>query len=67
MPEELLYRVTSKYFVAGAVVKDGVVVKAAPILKLAPGVTAEWLEQYAEMKKWVIEKIPLMNSDPEHG
>ncbi len=75
MPNEAttLYRVTcpakgkATGFCAGAWVRDGKVVGAAPVLKYCKGHPAKWLEQYAEMKGWKIEKVPMLASDPEHG
>lgn len=71
--DETLYRVTapakgkSLGFCAGAVVKDGKVVDAPPILKYCKGHPARWLEQYAELKGWQIMKVPMLKRDPDHG
>ncbi len=71
--EETLYRVTApanhryKGFCAGAIAKDGKITDAAPILKYCVGRPAKWLEQYAQLKNWEIEKVPMMPRDPDHG
>lgn len=71
--KDVLYRVTApangrfKGFCAGAFVKDGKVYKAAPMLKYCVGHPAKWLEQYAELKRWKLEKVPMLPSDPDHG
>lgn len=69
--KETLYRVTAKPkgryqgFCAGAVAKDGKIIQAAPILKYSVGHPSQWLEKYAELKGWHIEKVPMLESGPE--
>lgn len=71
--KDTLYRVTAdakgkyKGFCAGAVVRGGKVVKAAPVLKYCVGHPAQWLEQYADLKQWTIVKVPMLPADPDHG
>lgn len=72
MSDETLYRVTCKPrgkalgFSAGASAKNGKITWAAPILKYCVGHPAQWLLQYAELKSWQVEKVPMLPSEPEH-
>ena len=71
--DETLYQVTApakgkfQGFVAGAVVREGVIIYAPPILKYCKGHPAKWLEQYAELKGWKIVKVPMLKRDPDYG
>ena len=47
-----LVRVVAPHFVAGLVIKDGICVAAAPILKRSVGLEFHKLERYFEMKGW---------------
>ncbi len=50
--DERLVRVESRYFVAGFVVRDGYVVKAAPILRYMIGWATSRAVGYVEGKGW---------------
>lgn len=50
-----LIRITSNHFCAGAIVKDGVVMQAAPILKYMRGWTIRRVRTYCKIKDWDCE------------
>jgi len=59
MTEELLTvsgNIKKTKFVAKAVAKDGKIIRAAPFLKHSVGRPALWLEQYAQLQKWKVER-----------
>lgn len=43
-----LYRLSTHYFVAGAIVKDGIIIEVAPILKWSKECRMRW----AHEKRW---------------
>lgn len=48
-----LLRIVAPHFVAGVVVgSDGIVKRAAPILRYSVGWTGRRLREYAESKRW---------------
>lgn len=51
---EYLIRVEAPHFCAGIVVKDNIVVKAAPILKWTLGKTWEEVSSYFKEKKYIV-------------
>lgn len=53
--EELTVQVTSSHFCAGVVVKDGIITKAAPILKWAKNKEFTDFSHYCASKGWVLE------------
>lgn len=53
----MLVRVEAPHFVAGAVLQDGVVTEAAPILKYAVGWTRERLRDYVRSKGWMAKIV----------
>jgi hypothetical protein len=55
-----LYRVVVPHFVAGVIVREGVVVEAAPILRWAVGKRLLALETWAKNKKGTVD--PLLSS-----
>lgn len=48
----MLVQVSAPHFVAGIILKDGVVIEAAPILKWTIGKTQKWLREYFIKKEW---------------
>lgn len=48
----MLVAVSAPHFYAGIVLKDGVVIEAAPILKWTVGKRREWLGGYFIRKGW---------------
>lgn len=46
-------------FIAKAVARDGKIISAAPFLKHSVGRPSLWLEQYAQLQKWSVEKRPV--------
>jgi len=53
----LLFRISSPYFVAGAVTKQSRVVKAAPIIKYMIGWHSLKVVQYCKKKGWEWELL----------
>jgi len=51
---EFLMRIEAPHFVAGAEVRDGVVSRAAPILKYMRGWTFQRVLEYARRKGWKV-------------
>jgi hypothetical protein len=52
-----LIRISAPHFCAGADVKDGKIIDAAPIIKWMKGRTLWWVRKYCEKKKWEIEVV----------
>lgn len=52
-----LYQVETAYYSAGIIVKDGVIYKAAPILRWTQSLQIEWFKGYCERKKLKIVLI----------
>ena len=48
----ILVRVVALHFVAGLVLENDVVTRAAPILKWAKGKHRDWLRGYFQKKGW---------------
>jgi len=57
MKENILYRISSYYFVAGIFTKNNIVIKTAPILKWMNGKNINFIKSYCLSKHWKIEKI----------
>ena len=53
----MILRVVAKHFVAGCVVREGVVVEAAPILKWAVGKTAYRVQQWARRHHYEVQEL----------
>jgi len=49
---EKIYQISAKYFTAGIVVTDDIVVKAAPILKWMVGKDIAHVKSYCKHKKY---------------
>jgi len=49
---EILVRIVAPHFVAGLILRDGKVIRAAPILKWTVGKQQKWLSQYFKSKGW---------------
>ena len=62
--DELMVRVASRYFVSGFVVRDGFVVKAAPLLRYMIGWPTSRAMGYMDGKGWVHD---LLGSIPYGG
>ena len=64
----ILVRVVAPHFVAGVAIQDGVVVKAAPIMRYAIGWTGVRLRTYIKRKGWTasIVRVPVAVDD-NHG
>lgn len=56
-PPEVIVRVVAPHFVAGLVLENGRVVKAAPILRWAVGRTLPAIEQYCYRRQWILERV----------
>jgi len=56
----MLIQLTSPYFCAGVVVKDGVVTEAAPIVKWMKCKELSEVQTYCKAKKW---KVVVVNED----
>lgn len=52
MEDEMLVAVDAPHFYAGVVLRDDVVIEAAPILKWTIGKSRPWLRNYFKRKKW---------------
>jgi hypothetical protein len=50
-----LYRIVSDYFVCGIVVREGVVIKTAPIMHYARGWSEAQLLTYCLKREWSVE------------
>jgi hypothetical protein len=50
--DEILVRVASRYFISGIVLRDGLVVKAAPILRYMIGWSSSRAVGYIDGKGW---------------
>jgi len=61
MKTDKLYRVTAPYFVAGLVVRDQIIVEAAPIIGWSVGTLFSEFYRYAGQKQWTVEPQPLNN------
>lgn len=60
MPENGgLIRLTSNYFCAGVVVRNGTIVRTAPILRWMRSKKVGWLRQYAAGRGWRFELVSL--------
>lgn len=51
----MLYRITSKFFVAGIIIEDATVVDAAPIVAYLIGRDEQFVRAYATKRGWEIE------------
>ena len=51
----LLFRVTAPHFVAGVVLENNTVVRAAPILKYMMGWSWRQVRHYCICKHWIVE------------
>ena len=58
----MLVRVSSPYFEAAFVLRDNVVVEAAPIIKYMKGKNREWVRNYVKKKEW---KAVIINKEVE--
>lgn len=48
-----MLRITSHYFVAGAIIKDGIIIRCAPILeKHILGMTINQVYRYIKLRGW---------------
>lgn len=61
-----LVRVVAPHFVAGIVMRDGVCVEAAPILKWAVGKSADALRETFRRKRWEATIVQVRSSAAEH-
>lgn len=52
----MLVRITAPHFIAGIVAKDGIVVRAAPILKYMMGWTGKQVAEYTTKNGWSWER-----------
>lgn len=52
-----MIRITSPYFCAGCVIENGLIVRAAPIIKYMIGKTPGWVRTYCQKKKWKSELL----------
>lgn len=55
MDEDILVRIVAPHFCAGIILRAGVCIGAAPILKWALGQSAPQLEAYCRRKRWTWE------------
>jgi hypothetical protein len=53
----MLVRVVAPHFVAGLVLENDIVVRAAPILKWAKGKDRDWLRTYFQQKGWIASVV----------
>lgn len=53
----MLIRIEAPHFVAGVIIKDGLVVRAAPIVKYMRGWTTTRVTSYAASKGWTVIKM----------
>jgi hypothetical protein len=58
---EILVSVDAPHFYAGIVLRDDVVIDAAPILRWAMGKRREWLRDYFEKRGWHTHVIVIRN------
>ena len=54
----MLMQILGPHFVAGVVLKNNTVVRAAPILKYMIGWSQQRVMQYALHKHWTVKTIP---------
>lgn len=52
-----LIRVVAPHFVAGIIIRGGVVIKAAPILAYAKGKKYNEIKSYFDRKNWSVENL----------
>lgn len=53
----MLYQITSSYYCAGLVVRNGYVAEAAPILKWAIGKTSKYVFRYFASKNYDVKFV----------
>lgn len=53
----MLYRITSNYFCAGFITKNGKALRAAPIIKWSVGKHTIEIRAYCKKRGWKLEKI----------
>jgi hypothetical protein len=53
----MLYQITSGYYCAGFIIKNGKVINAAPIIRWMMGRHIDYVTQYCTYKKFKLEKI----------
>lgn len=51
--------ITSSYFCAGAIIENGIIVKAAPIIGWMHGKTLEEIQTYCARRRWKVETITI--------
>lgn len=54
-PRGVLVRIKAGHFTAGLVIKNSIVIEAAPIVMYMKGWRAEQVEKYCKNKKWGVE------------
>lgn len=55
---ESLWQVTAPHFCAGVIVgEDGIIKRAAPILRYVEGKRLQWLKTYCQHKRWEINSV----------
>ena len=59
MSHEVLLQIDSKYFCAGLVLSEGVVIQCAPIIKYMRGWSVERVEQYCDKKGWEAVEVDI--------
>lgn len=47
-----MIRITTNYFCAGAIIENGEIVKAAPILQWMVGRKVAYIKAYCDRRKW---------------
>lgn len=68
MKTDQLYRVTAAHFVAGLVVRGGIIVEAAPIIRWSQNTLFSEFYRYAGSKGWTVElRSPALKSTPIIG
>lgn len=53
----MLLRIIAPWFVAGVVLRDDIVVEAAPILRYTVGWSEERLRSYAKRRRWNVGNL----------
>lgn len=51
----MIAHITARHFCAGAILDNGYVTDAAPIIRYMVGKRQEWIANYCRIKGWVLE------------
>jgi len=52
------FRIVAPHFVAGGEVRNGVCIRAAPIIGYMLGWTRQEIREYCRIKGWLVKKLP---------